>query len=188
MYIVQPRGNVIDFDIFQHKRDRQPLLVDRVTFLWNWSIGGWVGVVSHCNWSCWLIRTHGTHVLALASSVSIPVLRSCDLFLRRFVDFLSDSFFPFLLSLAIMVRPALCWVIAAAGRRNGFINRSFTSTTLYSFTGGEDKGRGRRMMLLEMLVTRGTSQKSSWRTGRLLWRLWKTICEERVRLSAQYVL
>ena len=33
-------------------------------------------------------------------------------------------------------------MIAAAGRRNGFINRSFTSTTLYSFTGGEDKGRG----------------------------------------------
>ena len=33
------------------------------------------------------------------------------------------------------------WVIAAAGRRNGFINRSFTSTTLDSFTGGEDKGK-----------------------------------------------
>ena len=109
-------------------------------------------------------------------------------FLRRFVDFLSDSFFPFLLSLAIMVSPAFCWVIAAAGRRNGFINRSFTSTTLYSFTGGEDKGRGRRMMLLEMLVTRGTSLKSSWRTGKLLWRLWKTICEEPERLGAQYVL
>ena len=108
-------------------------------------------------------------------------------FLRRFVDFLSDSFFPFLLSLAIMVSPAFCWVIAAAGRRNGFINRSFTSTTLYSFTGSEDKDRGQRMMLLEMLVTRGTSQKSSWRTGKLLWRLWKTICEEPVRFSAQYV-
>ena len=38
------------------------------------------------------------------------------------------------------------------------------------------------VMLLEMLVTRGTSQKSSWRTGRLLWRLRKTICEEHVRL------
>ena len=35
MYIVQPRGNVIDFDIFQHKRDRNTLLVDRVMFLWN---------------------------------------------------------------------------------------------------------------------------------------------------------
>ena len=38
------------------------------------------------------------------------------------------------------------------------------------------------VMLLEMLVTRGTSQKSSWRTGRPLWRLRKTICEEHVRL------
>ena len=32
LYIVQPRGNVIDFDIFQHKRDRNPLLLDTVMF------------------------------------------------------------------------------------------------------------------------------------------------------------
>ena len=32
-------------------------------------------------------------------------------------------------------------MIAAAGPRNGFINRFFTSTALYSFTGGEDKGK-----------------------------------------------
>ena len=36
LYIVQPRGNVIDFDIFQRKRERNHLLVDRVMFLWNW--------------------------------------------------------------------------------------------------------------------------------------------------------
>ena len=41
LYIVQPRGNVIDFDIFQRKRERNHLLVDRVMFLW------WVGRCGH---------------------------------------------------------------------------------------------------------------------------------------------
>ena len=184
------RGNVIDFDIFQHKKERNHLLVDRVMFLWNW---WWISRCGH-PLQLKLLTDQDTWDACVGAGIfcfnfspslvwpfSAPI---CRLFIGFFLPLLA---FP---GHHGQPRPLLS---DCGSRPSQWFHQPILHIH-HSFTGGEDKGRGRRkmilaaVMLLEMLVTRGTSQKSSWRTGRLLWRLRKTICEEPLRFSAQYVL